>query len=49
MGTSSQREDGAARHNQFLMKLYVFLWERHLAATSSWLEATPTRLKLRYR
>jgi hypothetical protein len=27
------------------MKLYVFLWERHLAAMI-WLEATPTRAAL---
>jgi hypothetical protein len=25
------------------MVLNIFLWERHLAATVSWLEATPTR------
>jgi hypothetical protein len=31
-GFSSQHADGAARHNQLLMKLYVFLWERHLMA-----------------
>jgi len=31
------------------MKLYVFLWERNLAAMVSWLEATPTRVTLHYR
>jgi len=31
------------------MKLFVFLWERHLAAMVSWLEATPTRAALHYR
>jgi hypothetical protein len=28
--------------------LYVFLWERHLAAMVSWLEATPTRATHHY-
>jgi hypothetical protein len=31
------------------MKLSVFLWERHLAAMVSWLEATPTKAELHYR
>jgi hypothetical protein len=26
------------------MKLILFLWERHLAAMVSWLEATPTKV-----
>jgi hypothetical protein len=31
------------------MKLLIFLWERHLAAMVSWLEATPTMAELHYR
>jgi hypothetical protein len=31
------------------MKLLILLWERHLAAMVSWLEATPTMAELHYR
>ena len=37
-----------SRAHRLSRKLYVFLWERHLAATVSWLEPTPPKqLRLR--
>jgi len=40
---ATERQHGVTEPLVLPMKLKFFLWERHLAARISWLEATPTK------